>query len=238
MDVFDQAVGAVWQAKDLPANTLPGSQDDLLRFGELARDLVSVTYIKPPDPKRIGTRLRVIQRQLKGDHKSCQAFEIMSLPDSEPTTQKEDDPPDMEVVDPKVVVLLHSVALNVLFATSSCKYLAPSSYTALWIDNHQAIQDVEDSGSLQRLFGTPASMNRSSAIVKDYLNLNGKGATSHDSGIGMESPLEDPTSPWTLGINGTTHYIFVALPNLTVYRCPYIMRACKQEHNNPRCNAL
>ncbi|KAM0495306.1 hypothetical protein ACHAP8_008153 [Fusarium lateritium] len=185
MDMFDELVCVIWETDYLPQNILPGSQEDLLRFGELAKDLVSVTHIKPPDPKPIGTRIRAIQRKMQGCHKGTQNFGITALPGSESATERGGSEPDVQIVDPKVVVLLQSVALNVLLATSS------------------AIQDAEDNGTLQHLFGAPASMNRSTAIVEDYISFDGKNFASYDSGIGMGGSLENSMSPWTLATKDT-----------------------------------
>ncbi|KAK6718981.1 hypothetical protein SNK05_002120 [Fusarium graminearum] len=180
--MFDELVRAIWKTECIPPNTLPASQEDALRFGELARDLVSVTHIKPPDLKPVGTRIRAVQRKIQGCHKGSPNVEMMALPGPESTTARGDSAPDLHVVEPRVVLLLQSVALNVLFATSS------------------AIQDVEDSGSFQHLFGAPASINRSTAIVEDYLSFDGNNYASYDSGIGMETPLEHPMSPWMLAM--------------------------------------
>jgi hypothetical protein len=185
MDMFDELVCVIWETDYLPQNILPGSQEDLLRFGELANDLVSVTHIKPPDPKPIGTRIRAIQRKMQGCHKGTQNVGITALPASEFATERGGSEPDIQIIDPKVVVLLQSVALNVLFATSS------------------AIQDVEDSSSLRHLFGAPASINRSTAIVEDYISFDGRNSASYDSGIGMGNSLENPMSPWTLATKAT-----------------------------------
>jgi hypothetical protein len=185
MDMFDELVCVIWETEHLPQNILPGSKEDLMRFGELAKDLVSATYIRPPDSKPIGTRMRAIQRKMQGRYKGSHNVDIMALPGSESATERGGSEPDIHVADPKVVVLLQSVALNVLFATSS------------------AIQDVEDSGSLQHLFGAPASIHRSTAIVEDYLSFDGKYFASYDSGIGMGNSLENPMSPWTLATKDT-----------------------------------
>jgi hypothetical protein len=225
MDMFDELVCAAWKTEYLPPSILPGSREDLLRFGELARDLVSVTNIKPPDPKPIGTRIRAIQRKMKGYYKGRQDVELVALPGPESVTGRENSSPDVQVIDPKVVVLLQSVALNVLFATSSGRFSSPNGYTTTWIDSHLAIQDVEDSGSLQHLFGAPASINRSTAIVQDYLSFDGKSYASYDSGIGMDNSLESPMSPWTLAMKGIGHQIYVTLLILIIFRCPYTERA-------------
>ncbi|KAM0405338.1 hypothetical protein ACHAQC_000415 [Fusarium culmorum] len=116
--MFDAFVRAIWETECLPPNTLP-APEDVLRFGELARDLVSVNHIKPPDLKPVGVRIRAIQRKIQGYHKGSPNVDMMELPGPESTTVRGDSVPDVQVVEPRVVLLLQSVALNVLFATSS-----------------------------------------------------------------------------------------------------------------------
>ncbi|RGP74449.1 ankyrin repeat [Fusarium longipes] len=204
-DMFDKLVCSIWNTDYLLSNVLPGSQDDLLRFGELAGDIVSTTRIRPPVSKPIGTRIRTIQRKMKGRHKSCHDVEKIVPPDPESATERRDSLPNTQVVDPKVVILLQSVALNVLFVTSSGRSYAPNDYIAIWTDTHAAIQDVEDSGSLQHLFREPASINRSTAIVEDYLSFGGSAYASYDSGLGLRDSFENPTSPWASALKGIDH---------------------------------
>lgn len=91
-------------------------------------------------------------------------------------------------------------------------------HTVTRIDSHLAIQDVEDSGSFQHLFGAPASINRSTAIVEDYLSFDGNNYASYDSGIGMETPLEHPMSPWMLAMKGTCRQSYVTMLFLIIHR--------------------
>lgn len=124
MDMFDEFVCAAWKIEYLPTPTTLETCEDLPRFSELVEGFVSRTDIKPPDPKPHGSRLRTVQRQLKGAYnQDPQPFANIAsrspglLPEARAMV------PSIEVVDPKVVMMLESVAFNILFTTSSGKYL-------------------------------------------------------------------------------------------------------------------
>ncbi|KAM0558216.1 hypothetical protein ACHAPJ_004901 [Fusarium lateritium] len=124
MDMFDEIVCTAWGIKALPTTALPGSDQDLLRFGQLAEGLVSHADIKPPDPSSHGVRLREVQRQMKSHQRDHQPVERPTLTSPEILTGTKREPPDIKFVDPKIVLLLQSVAFNILLATSSCKCLS------------------------------------------------------------------------------------------------------------------
>ncbi|KAF4451863.1 hypothetical protein F53441_5182 [Fusarium austroafricanum] len=165
LDLFDKVVCAAWKIDVVPSDSSTVGEDSLQGFSNLVEGLVSHAAIKPPAPKPYGTRLRVVQRHFKDYGKdpqfNGQANRVIP-------THVDNMGPSSEVVDPKVVLLLNSVAFNLLFTTSS------------------SIQDIEDNRSLQPFLGTPASIDRSFMIVEDYLSFDSKVWGSHDSGIGME----------------------------------------------------
>ncbi|KAF5024117.1 hypothetical protein F66182_3819 [Fusarium sp. NRRL 66182] len=188
MDMFDEIVCAAWGIDALPTMTIPGSNEDLYRFAELVLGLISHTGIKPPDPKTRGIRLRLAQRQMKSHQKHPQCSEQLK-PGLEVLSETERASLNLKAVDPKVVLLLQSVAFNILFATSS------------------SIQDIEDHDSTQLLFQSPASIHRSCAILEDYLGFESKDGFSYDSGIGMDSPFQDSMSPWMQGMRDVSEEV-------------------------------
>ncbi|CAJ0551104.1 Ff.00g110340.m01.CDS01 [Fusarium sp. VM40] len=186
-DMFDEFVCAAWKTESLPAPATLETCGDLLRFGELVEGFVSRTDIKPPDPKPHGSRLRTVQRQLKGVYnQDPQPFANMASRSSSLLLEARAIIPRIEVMDPKVVMILESVAFNVLFATSS-------------------FQDMEDSCFLEPLFGTPASINRTSATLESSLNFELPDQLSCDSGIGMELSVKDSMSPRMPGTKDVSH---------------------------------
>lgn len=139
MDMFDEFVCAAWKTESLPAPATLETCRDLLRFGELVESFVSRTDIKSPDPKPHGSRLRTIQRQLKGVYnQDPQPFANMALRGSSLLLEARAMVPRIEVMDPKVVMILESVAFNVLFATSSCKCLVQTQYFAVGTKYHSS----------------------------------------------------------------------------------------------------
>jgi hypothetical protein len=127
MDMFDEFVCAAWKTESLPAPTTMRTCEDLPQFGELVEGFVSRTDIKPPDPKPHGSRLRTVQRQLKSTYyQDPQPFVNTASRSPGLLLEARAMVPSIEVVDPKVVMMLESVAFNILFATSSCKYLVLS----------------------------------------------------------------------------------------------------------------
>jgi hypothetical protein len=124
MDMFDEFVCATWKTEYLPAPTTLGTWADIPRFGALVEGFVSRTDIKPPDPKPHGSRLRTVQRQLKGAYNQHpQPFANIASRSPDLLLEARAMVPNIEVMDPKVVMMLESVAFNILFAISSCKYL-------------------------------------------------------------------------------------------------------------------
>ncbi|KAF5673441.1 ankyrin repeat [Fusarium heterosporum] len=183
MDIFDEFVYTIWETRPLPIPTNLRSDEY-----HLQQDLVSCANIRPPDPRPHGTRLRTIQRQLRGTHQQdlspCEGIALKGidfLPDARVM------PPSTKTVDPKVVMMLQSVAFSIFFATAS------------------SIQDVEDNRTLQSSFGASGNSSRSPVNPEDLLLSGSTDRCSYDSGIGMELPVNDSMSSWVPGANNPSH---------------------------------
>ncbi|KAF4459002.1 ankyrin repeat [Fusarium albosuccineum] len=85
----------------------------------------------------------------------------------------------LEVIEPRVTLLLESVAFTAVLTVAS------------------SIQDdLEDGCNSQLLARSPAGSCRSYAIVDEFLSFKSEDGFSYDSGIGMGSPVKPSVSRW------------------------------------------
>ncbi|KAJ3535495.1 hypothetical protein NM208_g7107 [Fusarium decemcellulare] len=103
----------------------------------------------------------------------------LDCPEDDPLLESSSQRSVLEVIEPKVTLLLESVAFTAVLTVAS------------------SIQDDLEDGCHSRLLArSPAGSCRSYAIVDEFLSFKSEDGFSYDSGIGMGSPDKPSVSRW------------------------------------------